>query len=85
MKEAKKYINHHKVKISGNGISPRYAPVRRLKSLMKRDVSLPGRKIPGKRKSDLYIISERSDTDRLAAIREVGNLRASSFCYRRPN
>ncbi len=35
---------------------------------MRRDVSLPGRKIPGKRKSDLYIISERSDSESVAVL-----------------
>lgn len=68
MKEAKKYINHHKVKISGKWYITKVRASEAVEIAYEEGRISAGKEDSGKRKSDLYIISERSDPESVAVL-----------------
>ena len=61
MKEAKKYINHHKVKLSGKWYITKVRASEAVEIAFEEGKNLCGKRNFRKKKSDLYIISERSN------------------------
>lgn len=68
MKEAKKYINHHKVKLSGKWYITKVRASEAVEIAFEEGRISAGKEISGKRKSDLYIISERSNPESVAVL-----------------